>query len=1035
MKSTLLTTVTLLVMLFLTTIDTRGQQTMSHDSWDYCYTKGVQLAEEGYFGVSCKYLERFVAENNDAVLESIKTIGAQKVRISPASVNSKVEDACYWLCYCHFMMKSKETLSRIEAHLCRYPESEKKGELKYMEGRWYYEKKEWAKVVQSLSQVDSRCLNYENEELCDFALAYSYLQLKEYDKASAGFQKSMNHSRHYYNESGYYYAYSEFCLKNYDVAIEAFHQIDDNAKFKESAEFHILQIYDARGQRQASVEKGMELLEKYPKSRHRNEAYRIIGENAYRNQSYHEAASALSNYVREQKKPHREAIYMQGLAYYKIKEYKNAITALGRLTAVNDSFACNAYLYIGYCYLELNMPQNAGIAFQKAVQSAQDPATKEEAAYNYTLATYERKAPFGETVKAFEGFVNEYPKSKYKESILEHMAEAYMAENDYRAAIAAIDKMDVKSDKLNQVKETALFKLGVDALEQRIYNEAYDWFSQSIAMNTDKSKSSQAYLWRAECSYRTNNVEATRNDIKKYLSTPQKKSTDCLLKAYYTLAYTYWEQKEYRMARPYFAKFQEISGSEKSELNSDVICRMGDCYYNNRDFENALNTYWSVPVKDKYADYAQYQIAQIYGLQHNYTEKIEALQRLLSRHPQSDWNDEAMYEIGRTYVLQEKNEEAIQAYLSLQKQHPMSKWTRKATLEIAMLNANLNKIDEAFDAYKFVVDKYPSSEEARVALDGMQSLSVEANRVDDYLQFRQSVAGITVQTVNSNEEDSLQFLAAEKIYMKNDWNVAVGALNNYITRYCDELSFNCITAQFYLAESYYNIGNKQQAMLRYHKLTTMDGNEYMEPALLRAAEIAYDKGEYASANTYFNKLLLVATTGENRTTARLGILRCSYYTNLYEQTITAANNILELKGNSAELVREARYNRAKSYIALHRTDSAVIDLIELSKETNTKVGAESSYLYAQYLFDNGQIKQSEAVIMQLIEAGTSHQYWMARSFLLLSDIYKAQDDKVMARMYLESLQENYSADDDIHEMINTRMRELEEVSNNDEITE
>lgn len=1020
-----MTAVLSLMMLWGVSADCHGQLTTIHEGLDHNYTKGVQLAEEGYYGVSCKYLERFVEEYKDIVQESVKTTAGQKVRITPAGVSTMVEDACYWLCYCHFMMKSKETMARIEAHLSRYPESEKRSNLKFMEGRLYYEKRDWENAAKALAEVDSRSLRYENEELCDFALAYSYLQLKEYEKASAGFQKSMNHSKHYYNEAGYYYAYSEFCQKNYDVAIEAFHQIDDNAPFKEAAEFHILQIYDARGQRTASVEKGMELLDKYPKSKYRNEAYRIIGENAYRNQAYNEAATALYNYVREQKEPHREDIYMLGIANYKAKEYKNAITALGRLTTDSDSFACNAFLYIGYCYLELQLPQNAGMAFEKAAQMPSDPKTKEEAAYNYTLATYERKAPFGETVKAFENFVNQYPDSKYKETILELTAEAYMAEHDYKAAIDAIDRMNVKSEKLSQVKETALFKLGVSAMEKRDYAEARSWFSQSIAMNNTKSKSSQAYLWRAECSYRTGNVEATRNDIKKYLSTPQKKTTDCLLKAYYTLAYTYWEEKEYRMARPYFSKFKEVSGSEKSDLNNDVTCRIGDCYYYNRDFENALNTYWSVPVKDKNADYAQYQIAQIYGLQHNYTEKIEALERLLARHPQSDWNDEAMYEIGRTYVLQEKAAQAIEAYHSLQRKHPMSKWTRKATLEIAMLNANMGKIDEAFEAYKFVVDKYPSSEEARVALDGMQALSVEANRVDDYIQFRQSVAGITVQTVNKTEEDSLQFLAAEKIYMKNDWNLAVSALNNYITRYCEELSFNCITAQYYLAESYYNIGNKQQAMLRYNKLTTMDGNEYMEPALLRAAEIAYDKEEYASANSYFNKLLLVATTGENRTAARLGILRCSYYTNLYEQTITAANNILELKGNSVEMVREARYNRAKSYIAIHKADSAVLDLIELSKEKNTKIGAESNYLYAQYLFDKGEVKQSEAVVMQMIEAGTAHQYWMARCFLLLSDIYKAQDDKVMARMYLESLQENYTTEDDIRGMIETRMNELE----------
>lgn len=995
-----------------------AQQTQAQQNPDYDYTHGIELAQGSHWAVAAKHFEAYISQNGDIVNQDT-------VRVAPADLSTKVEDAQFWLCRCLYMLKDAQTLTRIHAHLARYPESAMAAQLHYMEGRLYYDKRDWANTVRALSRVQPvKALRYEDQEALHFILAYSHLQQKQYSEASAGFMAAMS-SKHYYNEARYYYAYSEFCLEHYDAALEGFHQVDDNSQFKEAAEFHILQIYDARGQRTAAVEKGHELLERYPKSKFRNEAYRIIGENAYRTQSYNEAAVALHHYMQEQKNPHREDIYMQGLANYQIEEYKDAITALGRLTAETDSFTLNAYLFMGYAYLQLHQPQNASIVFARAAKIEGSARGREEASYNYALATYESKAPFGEIVKAFEAFVTAYPNSRHKTTILEHTAEAYMAENNYQAAIDAIDRMDVTSEKLRQVKETALFRLGVNAMEQKDYDRATGFFTRSIDMNNPKSNSSQAYLWRAECAYKTGNLKAARTDLKQYLQTPQQKTTDCLIKAYYTLAYTYWEQKEYLTARPYFAKIKEIKGSEKHPLYSDVTCRIGDCYYYNRDFENALNTYWSVPVKDKNADYAQYQIAQIYGLQHNYKEKIEALQRLLSRHPESDWNDEAMYEIGRTYVLQDKDLEAIRAYEQLQKNHPMSPWTRKATLEIAMLYANMGKTAEAINAYKFVVDKYPSSEEARVALEGMQSLYVDANRVDDYIQYRQSVAGITVQTVNKTEEDSLQFLAAEKVYMKGDWNVAIGSLNNYIVKYCSELTFNCISAQFYLAEAYYNAGNKQQALIRYDRLTSMDGNQYMEQSLIRAAEITYDKEEFQAAEGYFAKLLLVATTGENRNTARLGMLRSGYNANLYRQTIDAANDIMNQTTVGEEIKREAQYNRAKSYIALHHADSAAQDLHLLSRDNQTAIGSEATYLYAQYLFDANESKQSEAVIMQFIEVGTPHQYWMARCFILLSDIYKSRDDKVMARMYLESLSENYTVQDDIPGMIEQRMKDLE----------
>ena len=48
-------------------------------------------------------------------------------------------------------------------------------------------------------------------------------------------------------------------------------------------------------------------------------------------------------------------------------------------------------------------------------------------------------------------------------------------------------------------------------------------------------------------------------------------------------------------------------------------------------------------------------------------------------------------------------------------------------------------------------------------------------------------------------------------------------------------------------------------------------------------------------------------------------------------------------------------------------------------------------------------------------------YWLARSFILLSDIYKSQGKYVEARQYLLSLKSNYTENDDIADMIAVRL--------------
>ena len=53
------------------------------------------------------------------------------------------------------------------------------------------------------------------------------------------------------------------------------------------------------------------------------------------------------------------------------------------------------------------------------------------------------------------------------------------------------------------------------------------------------------------------------------------------------------------------------------------------------------------------------------------------------------------------------------------------------------------------------------------------------------------------------------------------------------------------------------------------------------------------------------------------------------------------------------------------------------------QDTRTIHGAEAKYLLAQLYYDNKDDKNAETVLMNFIENGTPHQYWLARGFILL----------------------------------------------------
>ena len=87
-------------------------------------------------------------------------------------------------------------------------------------------------------------------------------------------------------------------------------------------------------------------------------------------------------------------------------------------------------------------------------------------------------------------------------------------------------------------------------------------------------------------------------------------------------------------------------------------------------------------------------------------------------------------------------------------------------------------------------------------------------------------------------------------------------------------------------------------------------------------------------------------------------------------------------------------------------------------------GAEAKYLLAQHLYDTADYAAAEQEALDYIDRSTPHAYWLARTFILLSDVYAAQDKKLDARQYLLSLQQNYQEDDDIRPMIEERLEKL-----------
>ena len=962
--------------------------------------------------------------------------------LAPLSAQTTEMETHYNALARRFDGRDKMLQRDLKAYLQAYPYTTFQDEVHFMQGVLQVEKGHYKQALKVLEPIDIKALTRPHRDDYSFYRGYAYLMMQEYQRASIYFGQLGKSENRYKTRGTYYYAYCMYKQEKYDKALPAFKTLENDPLYAKTVPYYIVQIEYAQGHYDEVETRANTLLREHPESLNNKELHRILGEIYFHKEDYAQAQEHLGEYARlakEQEEPLlRNDIYMLGTAQYRLGRYEEAVLSLKQVKQENDTLSEAACMAMGNAFVQLNRPEQAKLSYQAAANIGVTPAVKEEASYNYTLCTYQSSSALGESVRAFNEFLRQFPDSKYESKVYELLSSALMQSKNYAAAIATLDSIDRPTPKMLQTKQYLRYQLGADNFLQGKMQQSADWMTQVIAHKADADTyTTEAHYVRAEANYRLHNYVASEQDLTTFFSRPDARRSENYAIARYLQGYTFFSQAKYPQAREAFSTY--IDGTLATEPTyADALNRIGDCYFNARQFQQAITYYTQVSgLQAAGTDYALFQRGYALGLLHKHGEKISVLRELVSRYPKSDYADDGLYETARAQLQQDDERGAIVTYEQLLAAYPHSTLARKASLERAMLYRNLAQNDRAIAVYRQTIEKYPATEEAYTALDALQALYVESGNVNEYLAYTKNLAKINMNVTTA--EDSLLYAAAEMQYMQAAYQKATVSLNNYLTRFCDGGRY-CTTARYYLADSYYRLGQSSEALTHYRTLAEMNANPYQEEAATRVAEICYDKGDYACALEAFYRMHSLASSRENTTIARLGILRCSQALGRHQAVIDIADQILSDLPVSDETKAEAQYGRAKAYIALKQWAPARTDLQALATEVRTAQGAEAKYLLAQSYFEAGDYETAEAQIMEFTQMNTQQQYWLAKALVLLSDINREKGEYFQARQYLLVLQQNYTIKgDDIPGLIEARLAELdkkeqpeEKEENNDE---
>jgi TolA-binding protein len=341
-------------------------------------------------------------------------------------------------------------------------------------------------------------------------------------------------------------------------------------------------------------------------------------------------------------------------------------------------------------------------------------------------------------------------------------------------------------------------------------------------------------------------------------------------------------------------------------------------------------------------------------------------------------------------------------------EYPKSSYIPKAYLNLGSIYFNTNKNQDAITCYQKVVDQYPNTPDARNALNGLKTVYMDMNNVDAYFSYVESKG--QKDNVRVSEQDSLTYTAAENVYMAGDCDKSSQQFTKYLEKFGNG-SF-ALNANFYLADCNLKNNKVDEALKGFEYVTSRPKSMFTEQALVNAASIRFNRKEFTEALVLYKQLENEAELKSNIQAAKIGQMRCNFKLNDFPNAITSAKALMSSEKLPEEINREARYILAKSYIETQNVPAATEELKIVSKDLKSAEGSECKYRLAQLYYDQDKRELAEKEIFDFIKKGTSYQYWMGKSFLLLSDIYVDKKDVFQATQTLQSLLDYYEITDD-----------------------
>lgn len=553
------------------------------------------------------------------------------------------------------------------------------------------------------------------------------------------------------------------------------------------------------------------------------------------------------------------------------------------------------------------------------------------------------------------------------------------------------------------------------------FGESVTVFERFLNEYPKSIHATQVSQYLTEVYFTTKSYSAALASINK-IKRPTNEILTAKQRVLYNLGIQEFSESKYMNAVTYSAqaielgKMDEEAFAESYFLKGESEYRVGDYRHAAEDLQNAVTIGAAKSKALKNNDYAWYSLGYAHFKQKNYNDALTAFSKVVDSNVPAQVKADAYNRMGDCHLDSRKYTLAFDCY-----QKAVN--TDKLCGDYSLLQqAYIEGLRGNYDSKVALIDRmnaeYEGSEYASDALFEQGRAYVQKGDVKSAETVFNSIKEKYPQSANARKaSNELAMLKA----MAGKTDEAIMAYNKVIEDY--PTTEEAQTALANLKDIYTSQGRLNEFMQLASKVGKTFSNEELDEMTNSAALKAMSNGNYVQAQQYYNQLYNQTISEDYRLEAQTGLLRSAYANKDYKTTIEVATEVMaDANKLGPEVKLEARLYRADSHMKSGNTNSAVADLQVLTQDEQTVYGAQANVMLAQYAYDTKQYSSAEQVLNRFIDNGTSHTYWLARAFVLLSDVYTAQDRGVEARQTLLSLKSNYTENEEINKMIKERLK-------------